>query len=88
MEASSSELPAKFHESHVHLQELEKNQTALWNAVHNVTSTLQLHSTKVSVISKLKIKKLIIKNSFLDDLNPHKLESENSYIKTVRNLFF
>ena len=47
VEASSSELPAKFHESHVHLQELEKNQTALWGAVHNVTSTLELHSGKV-----------------------------------------
>lgn len=47
VEASSSELPAKFHESHVRLQELEKNQTALWAAVSEVSSNLAAATKRV-----------------------------------------
>ncbi|XP_071513145.1 uncharacterized protein [Panulirus ornatus] len=47
VEASSSELPAKFHESHVRLQELEKNQSALWAAVTQVTSSLAAATKRV-----------------------------------------
>nr|XP_045601844.1 coiled-coil domain-containing protein 18-like isoform X2 [Procambarus clarkii] len=47
VEASSSELPAKFHESHVRLQELEKNQSALWAAVTQVSSSLLAATRRV-----------------------------------------
>lgn len=47
VEASSSELPAKFHESHVRLQELEKNQTALWTALNTVSSSLAAATQRV-----------------------------------------
>ncbi|XP_068235280.1 EF-hand calcium-binding domain-containing protein 14-like [Palaemon carinicauda] len=47
VEASSSELPAKFHTSHVRLQELEKNQTALWAAVTDVSTNLAAATRRV-----------------------------------------
>lgn len=47
VEASSSELPAKFHESHVRLQELEKNQSALWAHVNDVSSSLAAANKRV-----------------------------------------
>ncbi|XP_064096871.1 uncharacterized protein LOC135208521 isoform X2 [Macrobrachium nipponense] len=47
VEASSSELPAKFHASHVRLQELEKNQTALWAAVAEVSTNLAAATKRV-----------------------------------------
>ncbi|XP_042217464.1 coiled-coil domain-containing protein 18-like isoform X2 [Homarus americanus] len=47
VEASSSELPAKFHESHVRLQELEKNQSALWAAVTQISSSLAATTKRV-----------------------------------------
>ncbi|XP_050686663.1 uncharacterized protein LOC126980600 isoform X2 [Eriocheir sinensis] len=49
-EASSSELPAKFHQSHVRLQELEKNQSALWAAVNQLTSSLDAAAKRLEVL--------------------------------------
>lgn len=50
VEASSSELPAKFHQSHVRLQELEKNQSALWAAVTQLTSSLDAVTKRVDLL--------------------------------------
>ncbi|KAG0724535.1 EF-hand calcium-binding domain-containing protein 14 [Chionoecetes opilio] len=50
VEASSSELPAKFHQSHMRLQELEKNQSALWAAVSQLTSSLQAMTKRVDFL--------------------------------------
>lgn len=50
MEASSSELPAKFHQSHVRLQELEKNQSALWATVTQLTSSLEAVTKRVDLL--------------------------------------
>ncbi|XP_076033929.1 EF-hand calcium-binding domain-containing protein 14-like isoform X1 [Oratosquilla oratoria] len=52
VESSSSELPAKFHESHVRLQELEKNQTSMWETINQISTSLTQLTKQVAALEE------------------------------------